>query len=169
MRCALVLLVSVLPLGTGEAAAGTPAPYDLPETGIHYRIEASLDPESREVSGIVELVWRSPAAEVLGSVRVHLYLNAFSHEGTTWMGGARTFRLTAIRRLADLFENPWGYIELNQVTRDRRELPSPVHSAGRWEPTRPQPCRGHPCSATPAGRDPQALHPIQGACAHSDG
>ena len=34
------------------------------------------------------------------------------------MGGARTFRLTAIRRLADLFENPWGYIELDQVTQD---------------------------------------------------
>ena len=124
MRAVPALLMLVLWLGTGGSVASeTLAPHELPETSIHYRIEASLDPETREISGLVELIWRSPAAGVLGSVPIHLYLNAFSHQGTTWMAGAWQGRRPGIRSLADLFDDPWGYIELDRVTQDGESCP----------------------------------------------
>ena len=71
------------------------AAAELPETGIAYEIEVTLDPATRMLEGRETIRWAHPGSRELLTVPLHLYLNAFSHERTTWMGGVPARRLRA--------------------------------------------------------------------------
>ena len=60
---------------------------ELPETSISYTIEVSLDPATRRLDGRETVRWTNPSSRPIDSVPMHLYLNAFAHEDTTWMRG----------------------------------------------------------------------------------
>ena len=93
-------------------------PDELPATTMSYRLQVRLAPEQRELGGRAELSWTNPAAEPVAAVPLHLYLNAFRGESSTWLGEARSG--SALRFDADdftrAFDDPWGSIELAQVT-----------------------------------------------------
>ncbi len=50
-----------------------------------YRIHATLDPERHTVTGRQQLTWRNRSAQPVCTVYLHLYLNAFESEGSTFM------------------------------------------------------------------------------------
>ncbi len=50
-----------------------------------YTIEARLDAESHEVTGHEKLVWGNPAKVPVDRLPLHLYLNAFRNDQTTWL------------------------------------------------------------------------------------
>ena len=62
------LLVAVLLCVPAAGAA------ELPETGIDYRIEVTLDPASRMLEGRETIRWGHPGGAPLNTVLMHLYL-----------------------------------------------------------------------------------------------
>ena len=102
-----LLLLGLVPARHGPAD-------ELPAVGLSYRIRARIVPATRTLEGEVELTWKNPSDLAVRSVPVHLYLNAFAHEGTTWMRGVPAPRLA----MADLllqYPDPWGYTALTRV------------------------------------------------------
>ncbi len=79
----LVLVVSALLASPvhGDAA--------FPDTGVHYRMKASLEPGQRRVRGWLQLRMRNNSRVAITEVRFHLYLNAFAHEDTLFMSKSR--------------------------------------------------------------------------------
>jgi hypothetical protein len=118
-------LVVLLAAGSTVAA--------LPETSIRYEIEVRVDPETHELSGRERIVWTNRSATTIDALRVHLYLNGFAHEGTTWM---RESYPDAWNRPGwqARYDDPWGYIEptaIRQLDGEGRGVDAP------WKPIRP--------------------------------
>ena len=67
------------------AAHGEPVQLELPETYLRYDIEVSLDPASRGLSGRERIAWQNPLDRTVDAVPMHLYLNGFAHEDTSWI------------------------------------------------------------------------------------
>jgi hypothetical protein len=98
----LAFLLAFLPLASnGE---------ELPPTSIAYEIEVTLDPSTRMLEGRQTIRWTHPGDQALRTVPLHLYLNAFSHERTTWMGGVPARRLRP-DEFIDRWPDPWGWNE----------------------------------------------------------
>lgn len=95
----LAALLALLPMA-GSAQG-------LPETNIAYEIEVTLDTETRMLDGRETIRWTHPGTEALSKLRMHLYLNAFSHERTTWMGGVPARRLRA-DDFIERWPDPWS-------------------------------------------------------------
>ena len=117
----LSVLLSLLAVAMVDA-------LELPETGISYEIEVQLDPETRRLDGRETIRWTNPSQTTLDRMPLHLYLNAFAHERTTWMRGIPPGRFD-IDKMVDRFDDPWGWSEPTSIRRDGDE----VH----WEPIRP--------------------------------
>jgi hypothetical protein len=73
-------------------------------------IEASLDHPARTVRGAETVTWRNTTSEPVADLQVHLYLNAFKNERTTFMkeseGRHRRYRIR---------DGHWGYIDLERL------------------------------------------------------
>ncbi len=101
---------------------------ELPPTAIAYEIAVELDPATRMLSGRETIRWTHPGSVPLRRVPMHLYLNAFAHEHTTWMGGVPVRRLRPddfIKRWPD----PWGWNEPVSIRQGGAEL--------AWRPIAP--------------------------------
>src|SRR5262245_10448944 len=122
---------------TGEAA--------LPPTGISYTIEGRLDPAARSFSGREEIRWTNPTDEALPTLPLHLYLNAFSHTGTTWLReeDISRFELTA-ESLLKIDDDPWGWIEPRAIR--QRGAAGGQEREATWHPV--QPDDGNPLDRT---------------------
>lgn len=94
---------------------------ELPETSISYTIEVSLDPATRMLDGRETIRWTNPSGEPVDRVPMHLYLNAFSHEDTTWMRGVPASRFD-VDKLLRRYPDPWGYSEPVSIRRDGQDL-----------------------------------------------
>ena len=115
---AALLLVLCLPAVAAE----------LPETLIDYEIEVTLDPATRMLDGRQTLRWTHPGSRPLRRVPIHLYLNAFAHEQTTWMSGVPARRLRA-DRFIKRWPDPWGWNEPVSIRQGGAEL--------AWRPIAP--------------------------------
>jgi hypothetical protein len=51
----------------------------------NYRLEATLDPASRTITGRGRLIWRNTARIPATELRFHLYWNAWRNEDSSWM------------------------------------------------------------------------------------
>ena len=117
------------PLVALLALAPLPVPAtELPETGITYEIEVRLDPATRMLEGRQTIGWTHPGTKVLRKVPLHLYLNGFSHEQTTWMSGVPARRLRA-DDFIDRWPDPWGWNEPVSIRQGDVEL--------AWRPIAP--------------------------------
>lgn len=77
----------------------------------NYKIDVTLDPISKKIDGRETLTWRNASKDVIKELQLHLYLNAFRNERSTFMresGGQ--LRGDQIDRTAK--ENPYGYIDI---------------------------------------------------------
>jgi len=79
---------------------------------VQYRIEVSLDPETKILQGRERLVWRNPSSDRVGELRFHLYLNAFKNDRSTFMreSGGHLRLDRAGRKPGD-----WGWIDVSSM------------------------------------------------------
>ncbi|MGM9514828.1 M1 family metallopeptidase [Roseateles sp. DB2] len=88
---------------------------------VDYRIEARLDPVRHTIDGKQQLRWRNRSDREVRSVYLHLYLNAFEGEGSTFMTEKR--QGFAFRTDVESEEGEWGRIELRKVQQQGRAVP----------------------------------------------
>ena len=92
-----------------------------PERVADYDLEATLDPVRHTVDGRERLTWRNRSAETVRELYVHLYLNAFEGEETTF--GRERKRYGGFRSASRTKRGEWGYIDLRSVTQDGQAVP----------------------------------------------
>jgi hypothetical protein len=122
-------------LATADAAAvsvpSSPMAWGGPRSGfeptlsdrvVHYDIEATLDPVKHSVAGREKLTWRNRGAVAVKSVYLHLYMNAFEGEGSTFFTERRQ-RETAFRSAVGIPEGEWGHIALQGVRQGESRVP----------------------------------------------
>ncbi|WP_338065739.1 M1 family metallopeptidase [Dyella jiangningensis] len=83
---------------------------------VGYRIDAELDAARHRVSGTEQLTWRNRSGQPVNRIYLHLYLNAFQNEGSTFFTERSV--LTAhghSRGAAALKKGEWGWIDLKSV------------------------------------------------------
>jgi hypothetical protein len=100
-----------------------------------YSIRAVLDPAQHTIEGRERLTWRNRSAVPVGSVYLHLYLNAFESDGSTYRSELKRFG--AARTEVDTGKGEWGHTELRSVTQSGRPAPwAFVHPDGGPETDR---------------------------------
>ncbi|MDA1194434.1 MAG: M1 family metallopeptidase [Planctomycetota bacterium] len=108
---ALVLAAFTLP----HVLPAPPAAADFPKASdnrLHYAIDARLDAQSHEITATGVLRWRNESPVEVTEIRLHLYLNAFKNERSTFMresGGSH--------RGNTFFEDAPGWIRLTSFKR----------------------------------------------------
>jgi hypothetical protein len=123
-----------IPLAPAHAAAvrepSAPGAWGGPRQGneptlsdrvVSYQIEAKLDPDKHTVDGRQKLTWRNRSDRPVQSVYLHLYLNAFEGEGSTFMTERR--QGFAFRSAVDVEDDDWGYTELRKVQQGGQAVP----------------------------------------------
>lgn len=88
---------------------------------VTYRIQARLDPVRHTIDGQQQLTWRNRSAREVKSVYLHLYLNAFDGEGSTFMTEKREG--FSFRSDVDSSEGGWGRMELRRVHQAGQPVP----------------------------------------------
>jgi len=120
---------AVIPLAKAHAAAPHEASADdawggirsgseltLSDRVVGYRIDAELDAAKHSVTGTEQLTWRNRSSQPVNRIYLHLYLNAFQNEGSTFFTERSV--LTAhghSRGVAALKKGEWGWIDLKSV------------------------------------------------------
>ena len=94
----------------------------LSERVASYRIEATLDPDKHLITGQQQLTWRNRSAVPVRSVYVHLYMNAFEGEGSTFFTEQRR-RGERFRSGAEIDDGEWGHIALRSVRQGGATVP----------------------------------------------
>lgn len=105
-----------------------PGHAQVPESSVRYSIEVQLDPDTRDLTGKETIEWTNTLAEPVASVPMHLYLNAFSNEASTWFRNTRSDRFSQESILKN-FEDPWGWTEPISILQGDVEL--------AWQPIAP--------------------------------
>ncbi len=99
---------------------------------VSYRIDAELDAAKHAISAKQQMTWRNRSDRPIHSVYLHLYLNAFQNEQSTFFTERNV--LTAhgsSRGRAALKKGQWGWIDLKQVRQGTASLKwSFVHPDG---------------------------------------
>lgn len=104
----------------GERSGSEPT---LSDRVVSYRIDAELDAAKHAVHGTEQLQWRNRSDREVRSIYMHLYLNAFANEGSTFFTERKL--LTAHGRSrgnASLKKGQWGWIDLNSVRQADTDL-----------------------------------------------
>ncbi len=83
-----------------------------------YDIRAVLDPVKHTLTGTEKLTWRNRSSIPIRSVYLHLYLNAFESEASTFMQEQR--RQGGFRTGVGIGDGEWGYTELRRVEQGGR-------------------------------------------------
>lgn len=131
-----VTVMAPIPFAPAHAAAPTepsaPGAWGGPRTGheptlsdrvVDYRIDAALDAAKHAVSGKEQLTWRNRSDREVRSIYVHLYLNAFQNEGSTFFTEREVLTAhSGSRGAAKLKKGQWGWIDLKQVSQNGTAL-----------------------------------------------
>ncbi|WP_409268130.1 M1 family metallopeptidase [Massilia sp. BHUDP2] len=94
----------------------------LSERVASYRISATLDPDKHVIAGQQQLTWRNRSAVPARSVYIHLYMNAFEGEGSSFFTEQRQ-RGERFRSGAEIGDGEWGHIALRSVTQGGAAVP----------------------------------------------
>jgi len=139
MFCRTVVLLCMALVGRPLHAADP-----LPRTDLAYRIQVRIDPASRKLRGRQTLTWINRATVPVKRVPIHLYLNAFSHLGTTWMREAQIYFAGWMDRdrFLQQYPDPWGWIDPTAID----QLIGGKPRRARWRPV--QPDDGNPLDRT---------------------
>ena len=102
--------------------ARTAAQATLSDRVVDYQIEATLDPVKHTIAGQQKLRWRNRSAQAVSSVYLHLYLNAFEGEHSTFFTEKRKLD-KGFRSGVETRDGEWGYIELRSMTQNGATAP----------------------------------------------
>jgi hypothetical protein len=105
------LLALVAALSAVAPAAAAPAGRPRAERVASYRIEARLDPDARTVEGRQTLVWRNATGDAAAAVCLHLYLNAFANNRTTFLDE----EAAAVEEWARRHPEEWGGLDVDEI------------------------------------------------------
>jgi hypothetical protein len=94
----------------------------LSERVASYRISATLDPDKHVIAGQQQLTWRNRSAVPVRSVYIHLYMNAFEGEGSSFFTEQRQ-RGERFRSGAEIGDGEWGHIALRSVSQGGATVP----------------------------------------------
>ena len=83
----------------------------------NYRIDASYDIKTKQISANETLLWRNSSSVPVGELRFHLYMNAFKNEKSVFMQESKGHH-----RSARATKEGWGWIELSSIRIDGEEL-----------------------------------------------
>ena len=78
-----------------SATLASAAPARVSKRNANYSIDVELDPETRTLQGREVLTWRNISTQPATELQFHLYYNAWTNSGSTWMrerAAARTGR-----------------------------------------------------------------------------
>ena len=114
--------VRVSSAGTAWGGARTGSEATLSDRVVDYRIEARLDPVAHTIAGHQRLTWRNRSDGAVAAVYLHLYLNAFEGEGSTFMSEKRE-RGFEFRSDVPIKDGDWGHIELKKVEQQGATVP----------------------------------------------
>jgi len=90
---------------------------------VSYRIQARLDPEKHTVDGQQQLTWRNRSDRPVSAVFLHLYLNAFEGQGSTFFTERGVLAAHGgSRGVAEVKKGEWGHIDLGNVDQDGAPL-----------------------------------------------
>jgi hypothetical protein len=89
---------------------------------VAYRISARLDPDKHTIEGRQQLTWRNRSAVPVRAVYLHLYLNAFAGQGSTFMTEKRTLGFGFRSDIATK-DGDWGRIDLTRVEQQGARVP----------------------------------------------
>ena len=59
-------------------------PKPLSQRITYYKLEVELDPVAKTVSGTMDAFWVNPSSDVVPDIQLHMYLNAFSSNKSTF-------------------------------------------------------------------------------------
>lgn len=108
MRDASTILAAV------SAALATVAPaaaqVELPEPVYQVRMSASYDPDDHHVRGLERIRWRNTSSVPVEELQLHLYLNAFANDRSTFM-----VESAGQLRGVEIPEEGWGFIEVDSM------------------------------------------------------
>jgi hypothetical protein len=79
-----------------------------------YRIQATLDPVKHVIDGKEQLTWRNRSAVPVRSVYLHMYMNAFESNDTTFFTEQRLAG-RSFPSGAEIRDGEWGHIALHSV------------------------------------------------------
>lgn len=103
---------------SGDAGSGE---LQIPPSQIHYSIEVHLDPQTRKLSGKETVTWTNTLDTTVPSLPMHLYLNGFSHDASTWFRSTLDTRFL-LSSILDRFPDPWGWTEPKVIRQNGFEL-----------------------------------------------
>jgi hypothetical protein len=157
---------TAIPLVAGEAhAVATPSSPDawggartgkeatLSDRVVDYRIEATLDAAKHAVDAHQQMTWRNRSDRAVSSIYVHLYLNAFENEGSTFFTERKVLTAgSGSRGVGKVKTGQWGYIDLKHVAQGGSALrwsyvhpdngPETDHTVARIDLAQPVPAGG---------------------------
>jgi hypothetical protein len=100
----------------------------LVDTSIRYELRAQLTAETRTIQGTERITWKNPADVALDEIPLHLYLNAFSNEASSWARGQQELRGWDVETLLKAFPDPWGSVTVSNVIRKTTDAAGVVTS-----------------------------------------
>ncbi len=89
---------------------------------VDYTLQVTLDPDQHRLNGQQKLVWRNRSAVPVKAVYLHLYLNAFEGEGSTFMT-ERSRLGFGFRSDVETHEGDWGHTQLTKVHQAGQAVP----------------------------------------------
>lgn len=104
----------------GGARTGKEA--TLSERVVDYVIDARLDPDKHQIEGRERMTWRNRSEREVRAVYLHLYLNAFEGEGSSFMSEKRRLGFE-FRSDVPVKDGDWGRIELKKVEQQGAAVP----------------------------------------------
>jgi hypothetical protein len=96
----------------GGARTGSEA--TLSDRVVDYRIHASLDPVKHTVEGKESLTWRNRSDKAISAVYLHLYLNGFEGNGSTFMTEKNRPGFE-FRSDVGIKDGEWGHIQVGKI------------------------------------------------------
>jgi hypothetical protein len=125
-------------VGASEAA-GAPEAVGAPEAAAaasprspgnaSYQIEATLDTESKLISGRQTLTWRNIQERPTDELWFHLYWNAWRNTRSTWMLWERLGDKSELGD--DVGEDDWAYLDVESVKLLSNEAGAPIDLSDR--------------------------------------
>lgn len=111
-------------LPSSPGAWGGPRTADaatLSDRVVKYEIQATLDPVKHIVEGKERLTWRNRSDRPVDTVYLHMYLNAFEGNGSTFFR-ERNRPGFSFRSEVSIKEGQWGHIKLNSASQGGQDI-----------------------------------------------
>ena len=118
------LACPVIPLAGDTGAAPdnmrtrAPLPLKTPQRTASYRIDATLDPDTRAIRGSQHVSWRNRSSFPVCALYLHMDLNAFESYDTRYLSLQRARGIEP-----DVPKGEWGYSELKRVRQAGLDAP----------------------------------------------